>query len=45
MNENETQYLFEIQLKFLKIVHNIVHLVSRVLDSAGRNKYTNLPFQ
>lgn len=45
MNKNQSTDLFEVQLKLFKIVHDIIHLVSRVLNPGRRNKYTNLPFQ
>ena len=45
MNKNQSADLFEVQLKLFKIVYDIVHLVSRVLNPGRRNKYTNLPFQ
>jgi hypothetical protein len=45
MHKNETADLFEVQLQLFKIMYNIIHLVSRVLNPGGRNKNTNLPFQ
>ena len=45
VNKNQTQNLFKVQLKLFKIVHHIIHLVPWVLDSAWRNKNTNLSFQ
>ena len=45
MHKNETADLFEVQLQLFEIMHDIIHLVSRVLNPGGRNKNTNLPFQ